>query len=281
MMHATTWFERLATADGEPRERLLAALELLGPDAGSVLTPLPNERGLLDDAFLAEPFARARGALARAARALVRASRPATAAPDPRAGPGSDVARRGVHVAAWRVHRRPPARSRGGLVIAEPMVTVDGRPCGAGRRPRPGDPGDLDRRPRDRPRRLGQRRGDPGRSATDVRRHARRSMRSAMPSRLGWRGSAGRSTSGSSSPSRGRPNGSPRPAARRSAEAGSHRPPGQRPPVRRSSSSTRPSRARSAARPGLASTMSSARRSAARSATAPDCRQPFEQFKDV
>ena len=57
VMHATTWFERLATADGEPRERLLAALELLGPDAGSVLTPLPNERGLLDDAFLAEPFA--------------------------------------------------------------------------------------------------------------------------------------------------------------------------------------------------------------------------------
>ena len=57
VMHASTWFDRLATAEGEPRQRLLAALELLGPDAGSVLKPLPNERGLLDDAFLAEPFA--------------------------------------------------------------------------------------------------------------------------------------------------------------------------------------------------------------------------------
>ena len=125
VMHATTWFERLATADGEPRERLLAALELLGPDAGSVLTPLPNERGLLDDAFLAEPFGALEARWREQLGASVRASRPATAAPDPRAGPGSDVARRGVHVAAWRVHRRPPARSRGGLVIAEPMVTVD------------------------------------------------------------------------------------------------------------------------------------------------------------
>jgi ring-1,2-phenylacetyl-CoA epoxidase subunit PaaC len=57
VMHASAWFERLATTEGEPRRRLLAALELLGPDAGSVLAPLPNERGLLDDAFLAEPFA--------------------------------------------------------------------------------------------------------------------------------------------------------------------------------------------------------------------------------
>jgi hypothetical protein len=56
-MHASAWFERPATTEGEPRGRLLAALELLGPDAGSVLAPLPNERGLLDDAFLAEPFA--------------------------------------------------------------------------------------------------------------------------------------------------------------------------------------------------------------------------------
>ena len=47
LMHATTWLERLAGADGEPRQRLLDALERLGPDAGTVLTPLPSETALL------------------------------------------------------------------------------------------------------------------------------------------------------------------------------------------------------------------------------------------
>jgi ring-1,2-phenylacetyl-CoA epoxidase subunit PaaC len=46
-MHAETWLERLALAEGEPRRRLLDALERLGPDAGSVLTPLPTETALL------------------------------------------------------------------------------------------------------------------------------------------------------------------------------------------------------------------------------------------
>ena len=46
-MHAETWLERLAPADGEPRRRLLEALERLGPDAGTVLTPLPTETALL------------------------------------------------------------------------------------------------------------------------------------------------------------------------------------------------------------------------------------------
>jgi ring-1,2-phenylacetyl-CoA epoxidase subunit PaaC len=57
VLHATAWFERLAEADGEPRDRLVRALEVLGPDAGTVLAPIPGERALLDDAFLAEPFA--------------------------------------------------------------------------------------------------------------------------------------------------------------------------------------------------------------------------------
>ncbi len=47
LMHATTWLERLARTDGEPRRRLLDALERLGPDAGTVLTPLPSETALL------------------------------------------------------------------------------------------------------------------------------------------------------------------------------------------------------------------------------------------
>jgi ring-1,2-phenylacetyl-CoA epoxidase subunit PaaC len=56
VMHATTWFERLAGTDGEPRTRLLDALERMGPDAGTVLSPLPTElalemAGILDASF--------------------------------------------------------------------------------------------------------------------------------------------------------------------------------------------------------------------------------------
>ncbi len=47
LMHVTTWLERLALADGEPRERLLAALERLNPDAATVLAPLPSQTALL------------------------------------------------------------------------------------------------------------------------------------------------------------------------------------------------------------------------------------------
>jgi ring-1,2-phenylacetyl-CoA epoxidase subunit PaaC len=46
VMHAAAWFARLAEAGGEARARLLLALEQLGPDAGTVLTPLPNELAL-------------------------------------------------------------------------------------------------------------------------------------------------------------------------------------------------------------------------------------------
>jgi len=46
LMHVGAWFERLATADGEPRRRLLEALERLAPDAGTVLAPLPDSPAL-------------------------------------------------------------------------------------------------------------------------------------------------------------------------------------------------------------------------------------------
>ncbi len=46
LLHVTTWLERLAAADGEPRRRLLVAFEELGPDAATVLAPLPNELAL-------------------------------------------------------------------------------------------------------------------------------------------------------------------------------------------------------------------------------------------
>ena len=57
LMHVTTWFERLASADGEPRDRLIAALARLAPDAASVLAPLPNEDALVVDGVLEVPAA--------------------------------------------------------------------------------------------------------------------------------------------------------------------------------------------------------------------------------
>jgi ring-1,2-phenylacetyl-CoA epoxidase subunit PaaC len=46
LMHVTTWFERLAGAHGEARRRLVDALERMGPDAGTVLSPLPSALAL-------------------------------------------------------------------------------------------------------------------------------------------------------------------------------------------------------------------------------------------
>jgi ring-1,2-phenylacetyl-CoA epoxidase subunit PaaC len=56
-MHVDTWFGRLAAADGEPRDRLLSALSTLGPDAGTVFAPLPDEAPLLDAGIIAAPMA--------------------------------------------------------------------------------------------------------------------------------------------------------------------------------------------------------------------------------
>jgi ring-1,2-phenylacetyl-CoA epoxidase subunit PaaC len=47
LLHVGAWFERLAAAPGEPRRRLLEALERMGPDAATVLTPLPDELSLV------------------------------------------------------------------------------------------------------------------------------------------------------------------------------------------------------------------------------------------
>ncbi len=56
VMHATAWLERLATREGEPRERLLAALEELAPDAATVFAPLAGEARLIEAGILAEPL---------------------------------------------------------------------------------------------------------------------------------------------------------------------------------------------------------------------------------
>jgi ring-1,2-phenylacetyl-CoA epoxidase subunit PaaC len=56
VMHAEAWFERLAHGGAEPRRRLVDALERIGPDAGTVLTPLPTELALDMAGILAAPF---------------------------------------------------------------------------------------------------------------------------------------------------------------------------------------------------------------------------------
>ena len=52
-MHAGAWLDRLARSDGEGRDRLLAALADLAPDAATVFTPVPDEPGLIDAGILA------------------------------------------------------------------------------------------------------------------------------------------------------------------------------------------------------------------------------------
>jgi ring-1,2-phenylacetyl-CoA epoxidase subunit PaaC len=56
-MHIDAWLDRLARAKGEPRARLLAAFEVLAPDAATVFTPLPGEPALVDSGVLAAPMA--------------------------------------------------------------------------------------------------------------------------------------------------------------------------------------------------------------------------------
>jgi ring-1,2-phenylacetyl-CoA epoxidase subunit PaaC len=46
LLHVGAWMQRLATRAGEPRRRLLEALDRLSPDAATVLGPLPDETSL-------------------------------------------------------------------------------------------------------------------------------------------------------------------------------------------------------------------------------------------
>jgi ring-1,2-phenylacetyl-CoA epoxidase subunit PaaC len=73
-MHAGTWLERLARSPGEARDRLLAAVADLAPDAATVFTPLVGEAALIEagilDASMAELEARWRGSIAPTFAAL-------------------------------------------------------------------------------------------------------------------------------------------------------------------------------------------------------------------
>jgi ring-1,2-phenylacetyl-CoA epoxidase subunit PaaC len=57
LMHVDAWLDRLAGGGHPARDRLVRALETLGPDAGTVLAPLPGEPALVRHGILAEPFA--------------------------------------------------------------------------------------------------------------------------------------------------------------------------------------------------------------------------------
>ena len=108
LMHVQTWIERLADAGGESRARLIAALEAMGPDAGTVLAPLPGEMALVRHGIVTEPFAameaRWRDGVSATFRRLGLPGLPSTAAPD-RARTGHSDAFRALH-AEFTIVRR-------------------------------------------------------------------------------------------------------------------------------------------------------------------------------
>jgi ring-1,2-phenylacetyl-CoA epoxidase subunit PaaC len=59
VMHAQVWVDRLARAGGEARERFVAALETLAPDASTVLAPPDDEDELLAAGVLTRPLSTA------------------------------------------------------------------------------------------------------------------------------------------------------------------------------------------------------------------------------
>jgi len=97
LMHVETWLERLAEAGGESRRRLLAALEAMAADAGTVLAPLPGETALVRHGIVAEPFAaieaRWRSGVAATFARLGLPELPPTVAPDRARTDHSDVFR--------------------------------------------------------------------------------------------------------------------------------------------------------------------------------------------
>ena len=61
-MHLVAWIDRLATGGDEPRERLEAALDGVGPDAATVFTPLDGQSALIEAGILTRSMADAEAA---------------------------------------------------------------------------------------------------------------------------------------------------------------------------------------------------------------------------
>ena len=60
-MHAGAWLDRLARSEGEPRDRLLAALAELAPDAATVFTPIVGEADLVASRIMDAPMTELEG----------------------------------------------------------------------------------------------------------------------------------------------------------------------------------------------------------------------------
>jgi 1,2-phenylacetyl-CoA epoxidase catalytic subunit len=69
-MHVDHWLRRLCGGGPESRRRLETAFEALGPDAGTVFTPLDGERALLEGGVIARSSAEQESAW-RASLAIV------------------------------------------------------------------------------------------------------------------------------------------------------------------------------------------------------------------
>ena len=82
-MHVDAWLERLAAVPGEPRDRLVAALERLGPDAGTVFDAAPRGGRPARCRHPDPAHGRTRGGLARAPHTGLGAAAPTRAATDP------------------------------------------------------------------------------------------------------------------------------------------------------------------------------------------------------
>jgi ring-1,2-phenylacetyl-CoA epoxidase subunit PaaC len=71
LMHVDAWLRRLASTGGEPRDRLVRALEILEPDAPTIFAPLPGEAALVEAGVLPTPMAALRDRWAEAIEAVL------------------------------------------------------------------------------------------------------------------------------------------------------------------------------------------------------------------
>ena len=121
-MHVDAWLDRLAAGGAEPRRRLEAALAELGPDAGTVLAPLPGEVALVRHGILSRAVRGDRGRLARDHEHASRGAGSAGLAGDRRPEVCTNPPLRGVPVAPRGVHDGPSLRGRGDVVTAAQTV---------------------------------------------------------------------------------------------------------------------------------------------------------------